>query len=98
MYLLTYVSIHPDPSLRTVITLYPHGPGDPYRWQWCRRVPRRSLGSAGHWAASQVEVACVPVVAIGGLTFQGTGTLGHRATAAGGESFDTGLCLRCSKQ
>jgi len=39
-----------------------------------------------------VEVACVPVAAIGGLTLQGTGTLGHRAAAAGGELFDTGLC------
>ena len=34
----------------------------------------------------------MPVAAIGGLTLQGTGTLGHRAAAAGGELFDTGLC------
>jgi hypothetical protein len=32
----------------------------------------------------------VPVVAIGGLTLQGTGTLGHRAAAAWGGLFDTG--------
>ena len=49
------------------------------------------------WAlgASQAEVACVPVVAIGGLTLQGTGTLGHRAAAAGGNCLTQGLfdCL-----
>jgi hypothetical protein len=37
----------------------------------------------------------VPVVAIGGLTLQGTGTLGHRAAAAGGGCLTQGLfdCL-----
>jgi hypothetical protein len=29
MHVLTSVPIHPDPSLRTMITFDPHGPGDP---------------------------------------------------------------------
>ena len=73
-------------SLPTMIALYPRSLSLAVLLKSPQANPRLS------WAlgASQAEVACVPVVAIGGLTLQGTGTLGHRAAAAGGGLFDTG--------
>ena len=71
-------------SLPTMIALYPRS----LSLAVLRKSPQANPRLSWALGASQAEVACVPVVAIGGLTLQGTGTLGHRAAAAGGAGGD----------